>query len=448
MTGAAAPPPRRISIAHLALLVPWVALVIDAFQPIGDNSFLWHVRAGTVQAEAGRVLTNDPFSFTFSGEPWLTQSWLVELFYGWAEGLTGLGFVPYMILIVGTLTFFAVGLIAYHHSRSVPATAFVLVLAILALISFLVPRPVLFSYLLMSLVILAWDRPHARWALPFLFWIWASVHASFVLGLAYIGLTLIMGRKWRLLPNAGVTGAATLVTAHGLGVASFLLDFGANRDALQYLTEWRRPELLELVFLPLAGAVFFIVIGAYRNRIFPRHLWLLVPFLILGLSSVRAIPPAFLAVVPLTGLSLSGLEIGSRSGLRRRLAVIFSVVVFSMPFFLISDTGLSAERFPLKALDRLESVPTFHDDRVGGYLIWAEGPERKVYIDDRAEVYGDRMGEFVAVRRGEIPWEPIFERDRIEQVLLANEEQLIERLADNGWETVHSDEYFTILRPG
>lgn len=447
MTGTAAQLSRRLSIAHLTLLVPWVALVIDAFQPITDNSFLWHVRAGTLQAKRGEVLTSDPFSFTMLGEPWLTQSWLVELFYSWAGSVAGLDYVPYMILVVGTLIFVGIGLIAYLHSKSVTATAFVLILGVLALISFLVPRPVLFSYLLMVLVVLAWERPPSRWAVPLLFWIWASVHASFVIGLGYVGFTLIMRRQWRFLPVAVVAGLTTLATAHGMGVVSFLLDFGESSDALRYLTEWRRPELLEPVFLPFAGAVVFIVIGAFRNRIFPHHLWLLVPFLVMGLSSVRAIPPAFLGVTPLVALSLGGLQIGTRAGLRPRLAAIFGLVVILMPFLLISDTDLSEERFPLDAVESLEDIPTFHDDRVGGFLIWADGPERKVYIDDRAELYGDRMGEFVSVRSGETPWEPIFERDGVEQALLANDESLVDELLSAGWEAAYADENFTVLRP-
>lgn len=448
MTGAAVPPQgRRFSIAHLALMVPWVALVIDAWNPIGDNSFLWHVRAGSLQAEAGEILTSDPFSFTLLGEPWLTQSWLVELLYAWGESFSGLGFVPYMMLVVSSLTFVGIGLIAYRHSSSVPATAFVLILTVLALISFLVPRPVLFSYLLMVMVILAWDRSATRWTVPLLFWIWASVHASFVIGLAYVGLTLLMRRQWRLLPQAVAAGLATLITAHGFGVVAFLLDFGESSDALRYLTEWRSPGLLEPVFLPFAGALVFIVIGAYRNRIVPRHLWLVVPFLVLGLSSVRAIPPAFLALVPLLGISLSGLEIGSRSGLRPHLAAVFGLAVLVMPFLLTKDGELSEERFPIEAVEHLDDGRTFHDDRVGGYLIWEVGPERKVFIDDRAELYGERMAEFVEIRRGEEPWEPVFERDGIEQVLLASDEQLVDELATAGWATVHSDEHFTVLRP-
>jgi len=441
------PQGRRLSIAQLALLVPWVALVIDAWGPITDNSFLWHVRAGTVQIEQGSVITADPFSFTAGGERWLTQSWLVELLYGWAEGWSGLGFVPYLILIVSTLTFLGIGLLAYHISRSVPATGFVLILSVLALISFLVPRPVLFSYLLMVLVILAWERPVSRWAVPLLFWVWAAVHGSFVIGLGYVGLSILMRREWRALPTAVVSGLATLFTAHGLGVIDFLADFTANRGALEYITEWRRPELLDPVFLPLAGGVLFIVVGAFRQRIGPKHLWLLVPFLVLGMSSVRAIPPAWLALAPLVALSLSGLQIGSRAGLRPRLARVFAVVVLLLPFLLIDASELSEDRFPVAAAAGLDDTPVFHDDVTGGYLIWAEGPARRVYIDDRAELYGERMEEFVAVRKGDLDWEPVFERDAIGQVLLPNGTPLIEELGASGWMTVHQDDEFSVLRP-
>jgi hypothetical protein len=449
MTEAAARPQgRRLSIAHLALLLPWVALVIDSWDPIVDNSFLWHVRAGTVQADQASVLTSDPFSFTMPGERWLTQSWLAELLYGWAEGLTGLGFVPYMILVVGGLTFAGIGLIAYRHSKSVPATAFVMILSILALISFLVPRPVLFSYVLMTLLIVAWDRPKARWAVPFLLWIWASVHASFVIGLAYIGLSLIMKKDWRALPAAIIAGSATLVTAHGMGVVSFLLDFGESNDALQYLTEWRRPSLLDPVALPFLGSLVFIVMGAFRGRILPIHLWLILPFTLLGLTSVRAIPPAFVGLVPVLALSLSGLELGTKGRLRARLAIVFSLVVLTLPFFLISGSRLLEERFPLQAVSTLDASRTFHDDVVGGFLIWAVGPGHKVYIDDRAELYGERMGEFVRLRRGEIDWKPVFDRDGIEQALLKTDAQMTSELREAGWVTVHEDEHFIVLRTG
>lgn len=446
-SAADSPLDRRISVGHTALALPWVALVIAAFAPLRDNSFLWHVRAGTVQADMGTVLTSDPFSFTRDGEPWRTQSWLVELFYGWAEGVSGLGFVPVMLLVLATLMFIGIGLIAYQNSRNVPATVLVLLMGVLALISFLVPRPVLFSYVLMVLVILAWDRPGARWTIPLLFWIWASVHGSFVIGLGYVGLTLLMRRHWRLLPHAAVAGLVTLVTAHGFGVVTILMDFARASDSLQYLTEWRRPTLQEPAFLAIATGVGLVVVGVFRNRILPSHLWLLVPFFVLSLTSVRAIPQAFLGLIPLIALSVSGPALQRRSGLRPQMAIALSLVILVLPFLIASDAQLPEERFPLAAMAHLDDVPTFHDDRVGGYLIWAEWPQRRTYIDDRAELYGHRLGELVMIRRAELDWRPIFTRDGIEQVLLANDESLISRIeSTEGWEITYVDDHFTILR--
>ena len=319
MNKASMAPSRRVSVAHLALLVPWVALVIAAWSPLRDNSFLWHVRAGTIQLDGGQVLTADPFSFTMLGEQWLTQSWLADLLYAWSEGVSGFGFVAPMLLLASSITMVGIGLIAYRASQSVTASAIVLILSSILLTSFLVPRPVIFSFGLFVLVILAWERPAARWAVPFLIWLWASVHGSFAIGLAYVVLSLIVRREWRWLSVPAVGGALSLATAHGLGVVAMLVAFGRARDTLSLLSEWRRPELWSAVFLPFAVGVVIIVLGAFRRRITPNHLWVLVPFLLLGLSATRALPPAWIGLIPLVGLALGEMSAGSGRRFSSRL---------------------------------------------------------------------------------------------------------------------------------
>jgi hypothetical protein len=446
----AAPEPsqRRYSLAHLVLLVPFVALVIDAWAPIRDNSFLWHIRAGELQATAGEVLVADPFSFTMLGERWLTQSWLAELLYGWGESNWGLGFVPPMLLLLSSVTFLAIGVVSYRRSRSEWATAIIVALTTLLMISFLVPRPVLFSLALFALVVVAWDRPVTRWSIPFLFWIWASVHGSFAIGLAYVGLTIIIERDWKALPTAIVAGLSTFLTAHGLGVLEFLIDFSESGSALALLSEWRRPELLSVVFAPFLIGIGLIVIGAFRGKVTPKHLIILVPFLLLALSATRAVPPSWIALVPLMGTALAGLAVGARRRFSKTAAVIFGAVVVIVPWFIISDASIDEERFPVAASNELADVPTLHDDRTGGYLIWAQGPEeRLVYIDDRAELYGDRMLEYVEMRDLERDWRPIFERDGIEQVLLSVDEELIGELESAGWTTTFEDDLYVVMRP-
>jgi hypothetical protein len=126
---------------------------------------------------------------------------------------------------------------------------------------------------------------------------------------------------------------------------------------------------------------------------------------------------------------------------------VFAGIVLVLPFLVASDGSIDEERLPVAAATELDDVPTFHDDRTGGYLIWAGGPERLVYLDDRAELYGERMAEFVAIRDLESDWEPVFERDQIGQVLLRSDERLVAVLESAGWAPAHQDDHYVVLRP-
>jgi hypothetical protein len=58
------------------------------------------------------------------------------------------------------------------------------------------------------------------------------------------------------------------------------------------------------------------------------------------------------------------------------------------------------------------------------------------------------MAEYVEVRDLERDWEPVFERDGIEQVLLKSEEELIGELEAAGWTATYEDDEYVVLRPG
>jgi hypothetical protein len=57
------------------------------------------------------------------------------------------------------------------------------------------------------------------------------------------------------------------------------------------------------------------------------------------------------------------------------------------------------------------------------------------------------MAEYVEVRDLERDWQPVFERDGIEQVLLRGDEELIEELEAAGWSRTYEDGEFVVLRP-
>lgn len=437
---------RRFTIWHAALLLPWVVAAAALKRTFNDNSYLWHVRAGDLQIELGAVLTTDPFSFTMQGRPWRTQSWLADLVYSPLDVWLGLDGALLLTAVLSALTFLLLGLVAYRNTRSVPSVVIYLVASAVVLAAFLNPRPVIFSFPLMAAVVLADDDRRLRWALPLLMWMWASVHGSFAIGLAYLGLRAL-GRRGPL-PSRflGVVaaGVPTLLTAHGWGVVSVLLDFFGNRAALDYLTEWATPDLLSVPMLPVLAGIFGLVAMASTGRLDRSDWWLIVPFLALAVSANRSVPLAWIALSSvLTRVPVPGVQ--RLEGLGGPVGVVVAVFLLVFPFFLPSQAGLDQGRFPVEAAKHLGTDRVFHDDGSGGWLIYRYWPERLVYIDDRAELFGDRVGLFIEIRGAERDWRSEFDEYGIEEALLHEDDPLRRLLEAEGWSRTYQDEDFLIL---
>ena len=443
---AIAPSSRRISLFQIALVLPWIALVRDAFSTIRDNSFLWHIRAGELQAIAGEVLTTDPFSLRLAGERWITQSWLAELLYAWAERSFGVGFAGVMLLLASSITVLGLGLLAYRYSKSVPATAVVVVLSAVLLPGFLVPRPVLFSYPLLVLTMLSWERRSDRWAVPFIIWIWASVHGSFVIGLVFVAVSILARKEWKALGVAVASGIPALFTAQGLAVVEMLVDFVESRPYLAFIEEWGTPDLLQPSLVPMLLGLLILIYGGMKGRLASNQLWVIAPFLVLAFSAERSVGVGWVVLAPLVAASLGGFEIKRFQGFPARTTALAVLVILLLPFSLTSPVEIDDERFPVEAAAFLSPEPTFHDDVVGGYLIWRFGTTHPVFIDDRVELHQEAIEEFANVRFGKQPVEPILEQHQIRQALLRTDEPAADDLTKAGWDTVYSDESFLILR--
>lgn len=448
MTARAAVGRRRWSLPHLALLVSWVALVIGAFQPIRDNSFLWHIRAGALQIDASAVLTTDPFSFTRLGEPWLTQSWLADIAYSWLHTAVGLRFTPWLIFVLSLITIALATTLIHRVSKSIPATAILSFLTAMLLVPVMVPRPVIFTFPLFLLVVLGWEDRRLRWALPFVFWLWASLHGSFFVGLAYLFFRWLADRDWGAWRVGIASGLATLLTAHGLGTVTTMVTFLSLREVLKTMMEWQTPDFLSPVLAPFLVGILLILAGAIRGRIGFSDFWVLVPFLILGVSANRSVLPAWLALLPITARAIGGLQWRFGSGFPTPIAGAAAALILLIPLPFLRASELDEERFPLSAVPHLEDERTFHDDGSGGYFIYAGQFTEGVYIDDRVELFEDGIQRFARIRAGLEDWAPEFAEHDIRQALVPTEGPLHRLLIGAGWREYYRDSNFSVLRPG
>jgi hypothetical protein len=436
---------RRPTVWHVALLTPWLLSVAGFHRTFNDNSYLWHVRAGDAQVAASSVLTADPFSFTMAGEPWRTQSWLAELTYHLLDGWRGLEAAPLVTAAMSTLTFTVLALIAYRNSKSLPSTILYLVLSAVIMAGFLNPRPVIISFPLFALVVLADADRRTRWALPLLMWVWASVHGSFFIGLAYLGLRALGRRNpGRQLTRLVPAGAVTLLTAHGWGIVEILGDFYRNQSAVNLMSEWEHPDLLTVPFLPVLILLFGLIWLAGRGGISRRDWLLLVPFLALAFSAARAVPPAWIALAPIATRIV--LPVSATATIARPAAALMGAVLVAGPLMIPTRFAVDEDRFPVEAAGHLQAERIFHDDATGGWLVYTQWPHRKIYIDDRAELFGERVRTMVRTRAGEADWEDELDSLGIDEALIRPRTALANLLRFAGWDSVYRDDAFVVLR--
>ena len=440
----------RLQIRHLYPLIVLALFPLAAIGPIRDNSFLWHVRAGEAQWDQGQVLTTDVFSYSMADAVWRTQSWLAELSYSGLEAITGsVGWAPAMVALVGGVAIALIGMAVYGATGSTFTTALWMFIAVWLAAPFANPRPVIFSYLLLAALVLVLRlEDRLLWAVPALIWVWAAVHGSWVIGIGLLVLVAIQRRSWRLASLAGVSLVAVSLTAHGLGVWQILLDFMANRDALAFLVEWSPPAFGDIVQGPYLLVVAGIVVAAVRGRISLNDLWVVIPFLLVGLTTQRTVFPAAIILLPYAALAVD-VKVPTGSGRRNsRVAWIMAVVAtaIGVGVLLRPVDAFDDERFPTDdLLASLETDRFFHDDAVGGYLIYRDWPAAQVYIDDRAELYGAEFFEdHRAARLGS--YEQLFERYEMREAIVKPKWPLGDVLLRDGWTVTYEDDFFAVMR--
>lgn len=441
---------HRLSVRHLFVMTPVIGVVVAAARSITDNSFLWHVRAGTVQLDAGEVLRVDPFSFSAGGETWRTQSWLADLLYGTLERWTGdLSWVWPVVAVTMTITLALVGLAVYRETGNPLVVAVILFFTGWLVLRTLVPRPVVFSHLLLAALVVVLAHERLRWTIPLILWVWAGLHGSFVIGLGLLVLEAVRSGRRELWGLLGLSAVSVSLTAHGLALWGVLGEFAASRGALDLIQEWAPPDLTDLSAAPYALFIIAVTFAAALGRIAPRDLVVVAPFLLFGLTSYRALIPAALVLAPWVARASEVPPLPGRveSGLLNGAIAVVIIVAAVWLGLERAESQPDEELFPVSAVGALAPGPVFHGDAVGGYLIYAAWPDRLVYTDDRAELYGEtRFQEFVDARAGRPVWRDVFARHEIDQALLAADSTgLQEVLTASGWSETYRDIDFVVL---
>jgi hypothetical protein len=116
-----------------------------------------------------------------------------------------------------------------------------------------------------------------------------------------------------------------------------------------------------------------------------------------------------------------------------------------------NQSMVEAQQFPAAAVEFMRAhrplQPIYNDYGWGGYLIWKLSPDYRVYVDGRADVYGDAfIEEFLATHAGETKWQESLNKHGVRTVLIKPDVALASLLRqEQGWQKIFEDQQAIIF---
>jgi hypothetical protein len=420
----------RAAAVSLLRYSPALVVFIIAVTDVGrwaDPDLWGHIRFGQLTLALGHAPAQNPYSYSAPGCLWRDPEWLAEALLAISYDRFGIIGLKLMKFAATAVTITLMALAAAQTRASVRIQLAVLTVAGVALIPMMQFRPQLFTFMLLSalMVLLARDSFRAPgaaiWLAPPIFALWANTHGGVAAGLAAMALyagvrgleDLAGGRGlWTSVRLGGVTLAcagATLLNPYG--VDNWLAVEQAIRNPMTraYISEWQ-PMMFKMaqqwhespavavnyavvIVLPVALAVCL----AIRPRGNDLALIAIAALMALGAwLSVRNMALAVIATVaPLcrhAGLVLEKRSLGDPAAVQPRQA-FNEILVGALALLIVSYTGLFSRTLvvqfgiPKGAVDFMQAHQLrgnlLCDFSWGDYLIWRMAPASKVFIDGR-----------------------------------------------------------------
>ena len=445
-----------------------------------DPDLWWHLQTGQDIVLTRSIPRVDIYSFTKAGSEWVTHEWLSEvLMYGIyrAAGWAGL------LLIFSGLIVMAL-VITYRRCEGRPYIAGVAVLLAAASAAPLFGiRPQMITFLLASIYLALLSRfsgeglSRPLWWLPPLMFLWVNFHAGFALGLALIGLYAIgvaLDGKWSLLRPLAITLltciAVVPLNPNGFRMFTYPLETLTSPAMAGLIQEWASPDFHKAMIVPFAIMLFTVLatLAASPKRPRPSELFLIVVTGLGAFRSARHIPIFALIAAPVLASHLW--QLLSLHGWDKRLtapeapgslaSVLITLLLILAPAFLAAtrvwhfvayQPAYESTNYPVAAVDFLRKHrlpgPIYNKYGWGGYLIRKLYPDYQVYIDGRADVYGDAfMTETFNTYDGGAGWREPLERLAVKTVLIAPNAPLASLLrSDRNWVKVYEDSQAVIF---
>jgi hypothetical protein len=441
---------RGVAAATAAVVAFFVAAVLPrATWPLIDGDVWWHIRAGQDVLRTGAIPHTDTWSIVGAGREWTSQDWLANVILALGERLGPWG-ETLLSFLFGAFTLAAFWILWRAIRLRYPNVGWASRVVWLS-IGLVLAGPVMgvrvqvLDLLMATAVIwLLWrfmTDPRRRWlaGLPLIAVLWANLHAGWVL-LFLLGGAVLVGEsvdhfwgrhlahgrplRFRHLGELAlallVSGAALVINPNGVDLYGYPFYTVGITALNRYVMEWFPASLDSLFGWLLLG---FAVVAVIPALVFGRRYLRSADALILvGLTVMAWQAIRFLLIVGPIGAAVAAVVLspvisqtafGRRySPMLERLArprtgalgttnrvLIGLVVVLGIGVAFARVNPAAAERelakgLPVAAVEWLDvhepGDRMFNRYEWGGY-IGEHRPNQPIFMDGRADVYGDEL---------------------------------------------------------
>lgn len=493
---------KLLTMPRMVFCVLFIALT--AFMTLGDPDYYWHIRTGEYIFDHKMLPRLDIFSFTMPGHPWVLHEWLFQLLLFLVFSSFGTLGVKSFTVALMLSSLYAIYRITKKLTSVRLSTVVMLLLMPLLIAPFLSPRPQLFTYLFFSYYLYGllnfkyFNKARCLYTFPLVMILWVNLHGGYVVGVAllfFFAITELLSHFFVTESSRKSRTALFLpfgIALFSLAASSLNPDFidhwkypfqvmsmDASKD---FISEWRSPSFHGLFGkMYLLFAFTFFAANIYRKDK-PDLTEFFIPlfFIIEGFVAGRHIPLAVLSTVPFIAVALNDhlqiklpdfakkeaithhlkrLHLSSNKDLGDseyflNWILLFVVCVGALVAFPFWDTKAQAKinkTLPVEAtnfvVEKNIQGRIFNTYGHGGYLIYRLYPEQKVFIDGRADMYGDDFLEkYKEINDGLPDWEKEFDHFDIDYVVCRRKAPIRQLLLARGdFNLVYDDEYNSVL---
>ena len=431
----------------------------------------WHMAAGDLIRQLGRVPETDVWAYTTNGYPWFNIAWLFDLAISILRDIIGIEGLVILIAITSALIIATVCDFCTRRNAGGLFTALIVSLSGIMFASGVLLRPqmVTFVCVLIFYILLHWysknwkeDDAHANCfkpllALPFTMILWVNVHAGFIIGfliLGAFGVEALVNKKTHLFRVLVLFGVLCLlaIPLNPLGFDLIPAIYRTLDSVLRpYIQEWFAPKILKDFVITTYLVVFILATGKSKRLGIADNL-IAIGMLLLALSEARhkiiwAILACPYIAINLTDWIQNSTELKFIKKLDKTVSddckslkgkivtfmvAIFLTVGFSVPSIRQialpagQEMGWQAEKVPFEEMKFIEKnyadVRFFSHYNFGGYLIYFSNI--KVFMDGRTETaYPKKVAkDYVRFINMEYKWDEILNEYEIGGIFITKDD--------------------------